>query len=155
TLQNFWQNIEAYVQRVMMPGFYRFAQLTEFRWVLAGFVGFYIFMVTALSTIPMVNLIKSSVLEESQRRAMTIARDLARANRQAVLDNMEISVSTRLAEKEEGVSFAMIVSAKDGHLLAPSDSRGNFAYKAFVNRARHKDLESEEQLDSSTLGASV
>jgi hypothetical protein len=155
TITKLRATMEAYIQRVAMPGIYRFAQMTEYRWVLAGFVGIYIFMVTLLATIPMVNLIKTSILDESQRRALTIARSLARANRQAVLDNMEISVNTRPADVEDGVSYAMIVSSKDGRVIAPSDSRGGYNYKTFVNQVRRKDIEVKEQIDGSTVGASV
>lgn len=148
---------EAYIDAVIMPGVFSLAKRFEVRWVLAGFVAFYILLVTVLATIPMSNLIKSSIQAESQRRALTIARNLAVSNRQAILDKMEISVSTRQAEIEEGVSTAVIIDADDGHVIAPANQRGSSIDKPFIHSARkdHREKEVVQQIDDSTVGASV
>lgn len=146
---------EAYIDSVVMPGVYNLAKRFEIRYVLAGFVGLYILLVTVLATIPMSNLIKTSIQAESQRRALTIARNLSVSNRQAVLDKMEISVSTRQAELEEGVSVALVIDAEDGHVVAPANQRGSLVDKPFVNSARKefRDKENVSQIDDSTVGA--
>jgi hypothetical protein len=154
-LSQFRAQAENYLDTVVLPGVFQFAEKVEFRWVLGFFVTIYIGLVTVLATIPMSNLIKSSIQEESGRRALTIARNLASSNRQAILDNLEISVSTRQAEVEEGVSTALIISSKDGHIIAPANQRGSFADKPFINRARKEEKEKLEQLDNSMVGASV
>jgi hypothetical protein len=148
---------EAYIDAVVMPGVFNLAKRFEIRWILAGFVAFYILLVTVLATIPMSNLIKSSIQAESQRRALTIARNLAVSNRQAVLDKMEISVSTRQAEQEEGVSTALVIDSEDGHVIAPANQRGSSIDKPFIHSARKENREKEtvSQIDDSTVGASV
>ncbi len=148
---------DAYIDAVVMPGVYGLAKRFEVRWVLAGFVALYILLVTVLATIPMSNLIKSSIQAESQRRALTIARNLAISNRQAILDKMEISVSTSQADREEGVSTAVIIDSEDGHVIAPANQRGSSIDKPFVHSARkeHREKEVVQQIDDSTVGASV
>lgn len=148
---------EAYIDAVVMPGVFTLAKRFELRWVLAGCVAVYILMVTVLATIPMSNLIKTSIQAESQRRALTIARNLAVSNRQAILDKMEISVSTRQAEVEEGVSTALIIDSDDGHVIAPANQRGSSVDKPFIHSARKENREKEvvQQIDDSTVGASV
>ena len=148
---------EAYVDAVVMPGIFTLAKRFEIRWILAGFVALYILLVTVLATIPMSNLIKSSIQAESQRRALTIARNLAVTNRQAILDKMEISVSTSQADREEGVSTAVIIDSDDGHVIAPANQRGSSIDKPFVHSARkeHREREVVQQIDDSTVGASV
>lgn len=148
---------DAYINAVVMPGVFALAKRFEIRWILAGFVALYILLVTVLATIPMSNLIKTSIQAESQRRALTIARNLAVTNRQAILDKMEISVSTAQADREEGVSTAVIIDAEDGHVIAPANKRGSSIDKPFVHSARkeHREREVVEQIDDSTVGASV
>src|SRR5690606_3471509 len=70
-----------YIDEVVLPGVYKLSEWFEFRWVVGMFVAFFIVFVTALSTIPLMRILKASVEQESQRRALTIARILADQNR--------------------------------------------------------------------------
>ncbi|MBC7371562.1 MAG: FHA domain-containing protein, partial [Bdellovibrionaceae bacterium] len=54
--QNLLFQVQEYMERVALPGVYRLPQLTEFRYVLAGFIGVFIVAVTLLSMIPMVQI---------------------------------------------------------------------------------------------------
>ncbi len=112
-------------------------------------------MVTALSTIPMTLTISHTIEAESMRRAVTIARGLAQINRQAVIDNLEVSVSTRSAEIEDGVSVAAIISGKDGHVIAPANLRQHDSENPFFREARREGKEFHKSLGRSLVAASA
>lgn len=144
-----------YVEDVALPGVYKLAELTEFKWVLIGFMLAFVLVITALSVVPMIQITKSSIEKESRRRALTIARNLAKSNESALLQGVESAVSVQQAQLEEGITTAMIISHVDGHIIAPIDQMGSYADKPFIHKARRENKESVEQIDDSTIGASV
>ncbi len=146
--------LDTYVNKVIVPGFYKLAENLEFRLVLGGVVGVYIFMVTFLAAFPMMNITKSSVESESRRRALTLARYLQGRNQQAINQGIETGLDTDLA-REEGVKTALIVAASDGHIMAPASKVGKYENIPFIQEARKKDQEITEQIDSSTIGAAA
>ena len=156
---NFFENlkilIDNYFENVAMPGIYSFAQSLEYKWVIGSFVGIFILMVTLLSTIPMSLTIAHTIEAESTRRAVTIARGLAQANRHAVIENLEVSVSTRSAEIEDGVAVAAVISGKDGHIIAPVNLRQQDAENPFFREARREGKEHHRSLGRSLIGASA
>ena len=68
---------QKYIDDVALPGVYKLPEIMEFKWVLALFMGAFIFFVTSLSAVPLMRILKASIEKESQRRALTIARTLA------------------------------------------------------------------------------
>ncbi len=154
-LLGMYQSLLLYLENVAMPGVYEIARKMEYRWAIGLLVALYVITMTAVSVVPTLALIKTSVQEESQRRARTIARNLAATNSQAVIEKSEIALNTRPAELEDGVTTALIISARDGSILAPANQRGSFADKTFVARAKRSEREFVEQIDSSTVGAST
>lgn len=144
-----------YIDDVALPGVYRLAELTEFKWVLIGFMLALILVVTALSSIPMIQITKASIEKESRRRALTIARNLAKTNEAALLQGVESAVSVESAKLEEGITTALIISHVDGHIIAPVDQMGSYADKPFIHNARRETKEVVSQIDDSTIGASV
>lgn len=155
SINDLFGNVKIYIDNVAMPGVYQVAQSMPYRWALAAMVGLFIVAVTALSTIPMVSVTKSSIRQESVRRAKTIARNLAATNRTAILEKNEVAVTVRAAELEEGVTDALIISAKDGTIIAPANKRGELANKPFVNQARREERETDGFIDDSNLGVAV
>jgi hypothetical protein len=149
------QNFKTYIDKIAMPGIYAVVKSVPYRWAIAGLVMAFVISVTALSVIPMLTVTKSAIKSESLRRAKTIARNLAAINRQSILEKNELSISTRSADIEEGVSSSYIISARDGTVIAPSSKRGEFVNKPFVNEAWRKDQESESYIDSSNLGVAI
>ncbi len=149
------KTVESYFENVAMPGLYSIAQMFEFRWVLGGIVAVYIFLVTAVAVIPTVAMIKISVEEESRRRAITISRNLAARNAAAIKQKNEMAVDVSDAGKEDGVAAAIVINAKDGSIIAPSNLRGSFSEKTFVIKARKTNGELVQKLDSSTIGSST
>lgn len=145
------ERFQGYFDRVVMPGFYRLPEMFEFRWVLAGFMAAFILLVTALSTVPLARILKSSVEEESQQHAMTIANTLARVNRAFLTSGQESAVSTDVATARPGVKKAFIISALDGNIIAPASQAGSYPDLPYVHEGRQMKSESVKQIDDSTI----
>ncbi len=148
------EQFKAYLERVVLPGVYKLAQMFDFKLVLLGFVGAFIFIVTLLSMIPMSQLAKSSILKESRNRASSLARNLAATNKKAVVENSG-ALSTYSAEVEEGVKTVFIIQDIDGMILAPSTKAGRVSELSFVQKVRKERRALTVELDSSTIAASA
>jgi len=152
--QGFFFRFQEYLERVALPGVYKLPEWTEFKYVLGGFVAVFIFTVTLLSMIPMVQITRSSILAESKRRALSIARNVAMANQQILLQGNLSSLSTNSAETEDGVKEVMIVQQSDGMILAPASRAGVTPDIPFVHIARREMKTQVAQVDANTIGAS-
>ena len=150
-----FHNFQIYIDSVAMPGVYALVKSMPFRFAIAALVSIYVIIVTALSTIPVVNTTKQNIKMESIRRARTIVRVMAASNRQAAIEDNETRMSVRQAELEEGITTAVIIRAKDGTIMAPANKRGEFVNKPFVNKARREEKEIAEFIDDSNLGVSI
>lgn len=143
-----------YIDRVALPGVYKLPTLIEFKMVLLGFVVLFIFVTTLLSMIPMVQISRASIINESKRRAASIARTLATINQSALLQNSYSSLTTNQAEAEDGVTQVLIVQQSDGMILAPASRAGTTPDLPFVHTARREMRPQTVEVDSSTIGAS-
>ncbi|MBK9294289.1 MAG: FHA domain-containing protein [Oligoflexia bacterium] len=143
----------AYLENVVLPGIYKLNQLYPLKSVLLIFVLAFAVVLTVLSTIPMSSMMKDGVEKEAQRRALTIARQLAAAGEQAYRQGAENTVRTDFAETEDGVTAAMVVSKEDGHIIAPLLRAQSYSNEEFVARARKHDEIFVDKAGSS-IGAS-
>ncbi|WP_415062323.1 FHA domain-containing protein [Bdellovibrio sp.] len=143
-----------YLDRVALPGVYKLPQFVELKMVLLGFVVLFIFSTTLLSMIPMVAITRASIINESKRRAASIARTVATINQAALLQNSYSSLSTNAAEAEDGVKQVLIVQQSDGMILAPASRAGTTPDLPFVHGARREMRPQAVEVDSSTIGAS-
>lgn len=148
-------NIRTYIDNVAMPGVYLLAKTLPLRYAVAILISIYIAIATALTTMPVISMTKNSIRQESVRRARTIARQLAAVNRKALLEKNDLALSTQIADREEGVSSALIISAEEGTIIAPAAKRGEFANLPFVNQARREEKETYGFIDESNLGVAV
>jgi hypothetical protein len=146
---------QKYLNEVVLPGVYKLPEIMEFRLVLAIFVGAFILFVTSLSAIPLMRILKASVEKESQRRALTIARTLAKINRAPLMQGIESAVSIEIAQREPGVERALIISNVDGNIIAPASLAGQVPDLPFIHEARREGREIVKQIDDSTIGALV
>ncbi len=146
--------LQDYFENVVMPGVYQLAQWGEFRWVLGGFILIYIILITLLSIFPLMQISRERILKESQLRAVEITKNLARNYGSAIRQGL----SSTFVVKEErlpGVDTAMIISANDGHILAPARKIGGHADLPFIHKAREQDTLVVEELQNNTIGVSV
>lgn len=148
------EKISDYMEKVVLPGFYKMAEIFELKMVMVTFVFIFIFMTTLLSLIPMIKISKTSILTESKRRSQSIVRNLAILNQSSITGGVLTSLSTHGAEAEEGVKQVMIVQQSDGMILAPSTRAGTTPDLPFVHKARREMRAQTEEIDSSTIGAS-
>jgi hypothetical protein len=153
--RDLWSNLLSYVDNVAMPGVYAITQALPYRWAIGLMVVVYVFVVTALSIVPIVATTKANIQNESIRRARSIARNMRDSNKKYILEHNDAAIDLRSAELEEGVTAAMIISAKDGTVIAPANKRGEYVNKPFVNQARREDREFANYVDDSNLGVSV
>lgn len=142
-----------YVDEVILPSIYKVTEFLEFRWVFALFIFAFIVGVTALSSIPLLSILKSGVEKESQRRALTIARALAKINRQALIQGMDSAVNISLAQREPGVLSAYIASNTDGNIIAPANLAGQYPKEAAVHKARQEAKETVQSLSGDRIMA--
>ncbi|NCN41345.1 FHA domain-containing protein, partial [bacterium] len=153
--QQFFQRAQKMLDREVLPGIYKLPESLEFKWVLACFMAIFIVLVTSLSTIPLIRILKVSLEEESQQHALTIATTLAKINRPALLQGMESAVSVNMALNRPGVKDAMILSNLDGQVIAPANKAGTFPDEPYIHRGRKLNKESVHQYDDSTVIAMV
>jgi hypothetical protein len=147
-------NIQEYLERVALPGVYKLPEVAEFKWVICGFLASLIFAVTLLSMVPAMQVSKASILNESKRRAQSLARSLALLNQGALMGGSFASVSTYSIESEDGVKQAFIIQQVDGLIVAPATLQGRVSEYSFVHRARTESKSQVETIDGSTIGAS-
>lgn len=153
-LKGLMDKAQDYLDRVALPGVYKLPQFVELKMVLLGFVVLFIFSTTLLSMIPMVQITRASIVNESKRRAASIARTLATINQSALLQNSYSTLSTNAAESEDGVTQVLIVQQSDGMILAPASRAGTTPDLPFVHTARREMRPQAVEIDSSTIGAS-
>lgn len=153
-LKNLGAQVQDYMDRVALPGIYKLPSWLEFRYVLGSFVVIFIFATTLLSMIPMVAITRASIVNESKRRAQSLARTLAMANQQALIQGAYASLNTHQVETEDGVKRALIVQQSDGVVLAPASMAGNSPDLPFVVTARKEMKTTVSEIDPVTIGAS-
>lgn len=148
------ERLEDYLNRVVLPGVYKLAQMFDFKLVLAGFVGVFIFAVTFFSLFPMVMVSKASIESEAKKRAASLARALAETNRRAISDNNMASLSTFSIEREDGVKEAILISRIDGSVLAPAAKAGRTMDIPFLDEVQRSSRDIVKNIDTTTIGAS-
>lgn len=147
--------VKNYIDTVLLPGIYKLPEMMEFKWVLGSFVLAFILLVTSFSVIPMVELTKSGIQQESQRRALSLAKSLAERYQVAYKEGLESSFNSASIEREEGVKSAYIISSADGVIVAPARRAGQRPDEQFVHKARKSDQLEVQQINDSTVGAAV
>jgi hypothetical protein len=145
--------VQNYMERVVLPGVYQLPEIFDFKWVLAGMMAVFILLVTTLSTIPLIRILKASIEEESQQHAMTIATTLARVNIPALNQGLDSSVSVEIATSRPGVSKAFVISNVDGNVIAPASQAGTYPDIPYVNEGRKLDHETVKQVSDTTIVA--
>ncbi len=149
------QNLQSYSNRVVLPGIYQLPRSVEFKWVMAGFMALFILLVTTLSTIPLVRILKTSLEEESQQHAVTIATTLARVNSSFLAGGQESSTSVEIATSRPGVTKAYLISNVDGSIVSPAREAGSYPEIPYVHEGRKLTKDSVVQVDDSTIVAMV
>jgi hypothetical protein len=144
-----------YIEEVALPPIYRTVERVDFKYVLFGFTLVFVFMATFLAIFPLSRLTNESVMNESMRRAMTLAHNLAQMNRTALADDSELGLTTDFITHESGVEKAYIISAASSGILAPSNMVGKYLKDPFVLSLRSTTEDKVEEINSTQVAASV
>ncbi len=153
--EDFVGKAQNYFDDVVMPGIYKLVEVTELKVVLLFMLVAFVVAITSLQVLPMVTRMKTSLVAESLRRAATIAKNLKAVNEQALTTGNDSLLDTMIAEREEGVKEALIVSALDSRIKAPVTKANAIPVRPFILEALKKDGSFSKQIDGSLLGASV
>lgn len=149
------ERTEQYIDEVAMPPIYKTAEKFDFKYILMGFTISFIFLTTFLAIFPLSKITRESVLTESKRRALTMARNLAQMNRKALSDESELSLSTDFIARESGVDKAMIISGQSGAILAPANMMGKYLTDPFIISLRNTHTEQVDLINGEQVAASV
>ncbi len=149
------ERTEQYIDEVAMPPIYKTAEKFDFKYILMGFTISFIFLTTFLAIFPLSKITRESVLTESKRRALTMARNLAQMNRKALSDESELSLSTDFVVRESGVDKAMIISGQSGAILAPANMMGKYLTDPFIIGLRNTHTEQVDLINGEQVAASV
>ncbi len=147
--------LEHYMRNIVLPGVYKLGETMEFKWALGFFVTIFVVLVTFLSVIPMIQITKAAIEQESMRRTDTLAEALQERYINAVKSGTDSTFDTRFIEREPGVDVAYVISADDGRVLAPARKAGESVNKPFIHEARKSDEKVREMIDGSHIGVSV
>ena len=146
---NLQDKMENYIETVALPGIYEYSKKFDLKYVIMGFVIAFVVLVTALSVIPVIRVSHGFVVNESLRRADSLTKLLVQENRDFIINKNEISVSVNSVKNELGVDQAFIISAIDGHVIAPVNQTGNYSrVPPFAQRARKKNHPYQEILNN-------
>lgn len=146
--QGLQERIESYIEEVALPGVYQYSSKYDLKYVVLGFVTFFVMMVTALTTWPVIQISRDFVVDESLRRADALTKILVQENRDYIITKNEISVNVGAVRNEPGVDKTFIVDALDGRIIAPTNERGRYSNIPFIQRARKKSTPYKEIMDS-------
>ena len=152
TLKNWFTN---YLDKVVLPGVYKLPVVLEFKWVIGSFLIAFIVIMTSLSAFPLIEILNSSVAQESMNHAESIATTLARMNYDPIKNEMHSATSVEYAIRRPGVSKAFIISAANGQIIAPSELAHTYSKIPFINEGRKKESASVKKIDSNTVAAMV
>lgn len=154
-IQNIQNKVNHFIENVALPGVYQLPQIFGFRQVIMGFIGVYIVLVTILSVIPMNQITSESIQNESQRRALTVARALASANEKLIRNNDLTNFSTDMVLREEGIDDVYVIS-KEGLILAPPERAGSAPRETgFARKVRGQPKEFSDHLIDGRITAAV
>ena len=146
---SFQNKVENYIENVALPGIYEYSNKFDLKYVVMGFILIFIILVTTLSVIPVIRVSHGFVIDESLRRADSLAKLLVQENREFIINKNEISVSVKSVKNEMGVDQAFIIDALDGHVIAPVNQRENYSrIPPFAQRARKKNHPYQEVLNN-------
>lgn len=152
-VESMQKRVKSYLNDVVLPGVYKLAEWVEFKWVVGIFVIGFIFLVTLFSSVPLIQILRSGVEQESLNNAENIAITLKKLNRPHLQKGLETALDVSYAQRRPGVKQALIVSAVNGRVLAPAELAHSYPKIPFIHKARKLDKTSVEKINSSTVAA--
>ena len=154
-LDEFKSGFKNYIHQVVLPGIYKLAEFMEFRVLIGCFVVGFVFLVVTFSSVPLIQILKSSVEQESRNHAESIATTVSKLNRKYLSEGLHSAITLNYALRRPGVKEAYIINTLNGQIIAPADKAHTYPKNAFVHKARKLDQVSVEKINSSSIAAVV
>ena len=155
-LENIQNAAKGYIERAVLPGVYKMAEVMEFKFVVGFFVIGFIFTVIVFSAFPLTQILKSSVERQSMDHAESLARALEIINKEALRSGLQSGLDVSYAYNRPGVERAYIISARDGRILAPADEAQTYPGIPFIHEARKTGQKVVKRIPlTATVGASI
>ena len=120
--ESFQKFIGDYLHQVVLPGVYKLAEWMDFKIAIALLILTFAVSLTALSAFPLIQILKTSVEQESKNHAESIAKTLARFNKKPLKDGLHTDLNVSFAQRRPGVKQALIINAVNGRIMAPAES---------------------------------
>lgn len=145
--------IEKFDEKVM-SGVYSMVQNLSFKYFFISIVLIFVLSVTILSVIPLYIAANESVAFESQQRALSVARGIAKLNENQIRVGEIEKYSADLLYKERGVESVYVIN-KEGIVIAPAEISGaQPKHSNFVKKIRGQPREFvEKSIDNVILAA--
>ena len=148
--------LHQYIEEVALPAIYKIPEIMEAKWAMGLFILGFATIVTFLSAVPALHLLKSNVEKEAEKRAVTIATAMVRENRNAIATQVQTALSVQAAANEAGVNRALIVSNPEGTIMAPASLAGQYASKTpFIYSAIKDPSQVVESIGDNLIGVSI
>ena len=93
--------------------------------------------------------------QESLNSAESIAQSLARSNVENIRKGFSSALNVDYALRRPGVKKALIISAVDGRILAPSHLAHTFPKEPFIHAARKNDQKTVKKINASSILAVI
>ena len=151
----FQKTAAGYMEQVVLPGVYKLAEWMDFRYVVGGFILVFALILTLLSSLPLLTILKDSLEHESKNHAQSISKTLASMNRENFRKGLHTALNVDFALKRPGVKKAYIINAVNGRILAPADSALSFPKEPFIHKARKLERGSVEKISGSLVAAAA
>ena len=152
--QNIQKGMKGYIHNVILPGIYKLAEIIEFKWLVAIFMVVFVTVVITFSSVPLVQILKSSVEQEGKNHAESIAVTLSKLNRKSLQTGLNAGLTVDYAQRRPGVKKAYIINAVDGRILAPSELAQTYPKDSFIHKARKNDRTTIQKIGK-TIAAAV
>lgn len=149
--ENMRKVVKTYVDNALLPGIYKLAEWMEFKFIVGAFVAGFVILVTALSSFPLISILRSSVEQESRNSAENIAITLAKDNKRHLRKGLQTAVNVDYALRRPGVEKAYIISAADGRILAPAELAHTYPKNSIIHKARKQDRNTVEKSGASII----
>ena len=153
--KNFKELLIRIFTKELLPGLYYFAQKIDFRYLFMLFVGGMIILTTSVSTVFLGRLMKTSIQKESQRRAISLAKNITAQNKVYLEKGPQTALSVSSTLQEPGVEDAFILSGNSHRILAPASRQQEYPDEKIKNvfTALDKNADHFEQIDNETIVA--
>lgn len=154
-INNFKKNAKNIFEKEFLPSLYYFSEKIDMRYLFTIFLTVMVLCTTVVSTIFLGRLMKTSIQKESQRRALSLAKNLTEQNKVYLQKGPHTALSVASALQEPGVEDAFLLSGTTHRIIAPVNRQQEYPGEKVKNifTVIEKNTDHFEQIDDETIVA--